>query len=155
VFLNQLQRGEDGLIRVEVVSPEQGVAFCGGSLEIYFDVRVSIPRGGLRFSFQIINEHQEPVCLFRHFDLDDEFSRPGTYRLRCVIPKLRLYQGSFSITTWLADRRANRLLQKLDGLCPFDVRMGIGQSAEYPWQPGAAAYLEDYRWGPIALLESN
>jgi hypothetical protein len=122
----------------------------GQPITFEFVLRVVEPRQGLCFSFQVVNELQQPVCHFWLLDPQAPYrQRAGRFRLRCQVPKLRLYLGAYSLTTWLSDRRSNLMLQNLSGICPFEVTMQGTVREEYEWMPGACAYLEDAVWAPV------
>jgi lipopolysaccharide transport system ATP-binding protein len=70
----------------------------------------------------------------------------GVWILRCEIPKFRLYMGSYSVRTWLNERKGNTLLESLPEICNFEVSMLGTKREEYEWQSGACVYLEDSSW---------
>jgi lipopolysaccharide transport system ATP-binding protein len=70
---------------------------------------------------------------------------PGTYRLLCTIPKLRLYQGHYNLRVTFKEYAGGREFETLDGICPFEVVM-YGREREGGWHEGACAYLEDGSW---------
>lgn len=76
---------------------------------------------------------------------------PGVYQLVCRIPKTRLYLGNYTITLYLTEPPGGRVLQILEGICPFEVVMH-GHYREYSWEPGTCAYLEDCKWEPVQRL---
>ncbi|MDB5311161.1 MAG: transporter related protein [Gemmataceae bacterium] len=127
-----------------------GEHICGRPITLDFEVRVDGPRDGLCFSVQVVDETNRPVCYFWLLDRSDDFRHgAGVYRFRCEVPRLRLYMGRYSLTTYLADRRGNQLLEILPEVCPFEVTMRGLPRAQYDWQPGATVYLEDAEWSPV------
>jgi lipopolysaccharide transport system ATP-binding protein len=115
-----------------------------------FALRVMEPQSTLCFSFQVVNDLQQPVCHFWFFDSQMPCRhRSGTFRLSCEVPKFRLYMGSYTLTTWLTERRGETILQSLSSICPFEVTMQGVHREEYEWAPGACIYVEDAVWAPI------
>jgi lipopolysaccharide transport system ATP-binding protein len=74
---------------------------------------------------------------------------PGTYRLVCEIPRLRLYLGRYTITAHVADGHRGGYFQTIEGACPFEVVMH-GHERPWPWEEGTCQYLEEGRWRIIA-----
>lgn len=134
-----------------------GEQVCTEPIVFEFDICVDQPRDGLCFSFQIVDSQSRPVCHFWLLDRSEDFSRgAGIYRLRCSVPRFRLYMGRYALTTYLSDRRGSVLLEVLNDICPFEVTMrGIARE-EYDWQPGAMTYWEDCEWSaPKPIQESS
>jgi lipopolysaccharide transport system ATP-binding protein len=119
---------------------------CGQSLEVVFDISINDPHQGLCFSFQIIDEMGRACSHFWMFD-DGEYRRKqGVYKFRCIVPSLRLYMGTYTLKTWLSDRRADQVLEQLSSICPFEVTMDKLSRPAYTWRPGEMTYLEDAEW---------
>ncbi|MBE9189317.1 ATP-binding cassette domain-containing protein [Gloeocapsopsis crepidinum LEGE 06123] len=128
-------------------SEEQGVHCWGKSITFEFALNVTNPHQSLCFSFQVVDELQQPICIFWFFDSQAPFRKEaGTFILRCEIPKLRLYMGSYTLTTWLSERSSNTLLENLTNICPFEVTMHGTKREEYEWQSNECTYLEDAVW---------
>ena len=53
--------------------------------------------------------------------------------------------GRYSLVTWVGDRASNEIIERLDGLCPFEITMD-GIPREYEWVSGTCTYLEDVVW---------
>jgi hypothetical protein len=105
------------------------------------------PVGAASFSFQIVDETEGKVVHAWVFDSEQAFFRKeGTYLLRCKIPHLRLYMGSYSLFTYLGSSRDKELLESLEGICPFRVEMHDQFREEYQWQPGSCKYTETFSW---------
>lgn len=131
-------------------SDEDGRHRWGQSITFEFQLRISEPVRGLCFSFQVVDELQQPICHLWIFDSEIPFGRTrGSFKLRCEVPKFRLYMGSYSLTTWFTERRGIALLEQLQGICPFEVTMQGSPRQEYDWMPGACAYLEDATWTAV------
>ncbi|PHJ62737.1 ABC transporter [Nostoc linckia z18] len=128
-------------------SEAQGIHSWGEPITFEFALHVTEPHESLRFSFQIVNFLQQPICIFWFFNSDAPFCRePGTFILRCQIPKFRLYMGSYTLTTWFSNRRSDTLLENLREICPFEVTMYNIERADYQWQADECTYLEDAIW---------
>jgi hypothetical protein len=122
----------------------------GEPITLEFLLHVAEPQDSLCFAFQIVNELQQPICYFWHFDSTAPYRRRrGRFRLRCHVPRFRLYMGTYTLTTWLADRRSDTILESLTGICLFEVTMQGIYREEYDWVRGVCVYLEDGTWSPI------
>jgi lipopolysaccharide transport system ATP-binding protein len=124
-----------------------GIHCWGKPITVEFALCITRPVDGLRFSFQIVNHLQQPICIFWFFDPRAPYCKEsGTFILHCEIPKLRLYMGAYTLTTWLSDRRSNTLLENLTEICPFEVSMHGNERPEYEWHSNECTYLEDAAW---------
>jgi lipopolysaccharide transport system ATP-binding protein len=142
-------KGKQGhfLRRAAVHTSEPGGEHRWGQpIQFEFEFQLDEPRDGLCFSFQIIDETERPMTHFWLLDRTDLFRAGGQLRIACNVAQFRLYMGSYSLKTFLADRRSNELVETLSGICPFEVSMQGVHRDQYDWQPGAAVYLEDCRW---------
>jgi lipopolysaccharide transport system ATP-binding protein len=128
-------------------SEGQSVHCWGQPIKVEFALHISQPADGLRLSFQIVSALQQPICIFWSFDPQAPYCKEsGTFILCCEIPRLRLYMGSYTLTTWFSDRRSNTLLEKLTDICQFEVTMHGNERAEYEWGADECTYLEDAVW---------
>jgi ABC-type polysaccharide/polyol phosphate transport system ATPase subunit len=136
-------------------SEGQGIHCWGRSIQFEFALHVPHPHESLWFSFQVVNELQQSICIFWFYQPDAPFRQePGTFILRCEIPKFRLYMGSYTLTTWFSERRSSQLLENLRDICPFEVTMHSIERAEYEWQSDECTYLEDAVWQPVQRMNS-
>ena len=126
-----------------------GLHRWGQPISFEFALQVTEPREGMCFSFQIVNELQQAICHFWLFDSQPYRYRAGRFMLRCTVPILHLYMGSYTLTTYLSDRRGDTMIESLASICPFEVTMQGIQRAEYDWTPNTAMYLEDQVWAPV------
>lgn len=134
-------------------SQEQGVHCWGQPIAFEFALQVTHPHQSLRFSFQIVNEVQQGVCIFWMFDDQAPFCREqGLFILRCEIPKLRLYMGSYHLRTWFSERFSNIILENLNNICRFEIFMHDIERPEYEWQADECVYLEDANWQTIQKI---
>jgi lipopolysaccharide transport system ATP-binding protein len=138
----------------QVHTSEHGGIHCWGKpMTVEFALHITKPNESLRFSFQIVNALQQPICIFWFFQSDAPFCKsPGTFILRCEIPKSRLYMGSYTLTTWFSERRSETLLENLTDICPFEVSMHNFQRLDYEWQPDECTYLDDAVWQPVKQI---
>ncbi|PMB48637.1 ABC transporter, partial [Fischerella thermalis CCMEE 5330] len=104
------------------------------------------PHESLSFSFQIVSSLQQPIAIFWFFSDAPFRHEPGTHIFRCEIPKLRLYMGSYTLTTWFSERRSETLLENLQEICQFEVSMHEFERPDYPWEANECTYLEDAVW---------
>jgi ABC-type polysaccharide/polyol phosphate transport system ATPase subunit len=134
---------------VQTSSP-YGVHDWGEPITFEFDLQITEPHSSLCFSFQVLNELKQPICHFWLYDAEVPYRREsGTFRLQCYVPKFRLYMGSYTLRTWLTERRSSTVIESLQDICPFEVSMQGVQRDEYPWEAGAATYIEDAFWLPV------
>jgi ABC-type polysaccharide/polyol phosphate transport system ATPase subunit len=148
----------DTYIRRAAVETSTGLGAHGWGkpLAFEFELQVGRPSSSLTFSFQVVDRMGRPVCHFWLFDRDAPFRGcSGTFRLRCEVPKYRLYMGAYTLTTWLAERRGNAMAENLTGICPFSVSMDGARRDEYDWVEGTCAYLEDAVWKPVEVLSEG
>jgi ABC-type polysaccharide/polyol phosphate transport system ATPase subunit len=135
--------------RVHTSSP-YGVHEWGEPITFEFDLQITEPHSSLCFSFQVLNESKQPICHFWLYDAEVPYRREGgAFRLQCYVPRFRLYMGSYTLRTWLTERRSNTVIESLQDICPFEVTMQGTQRDEYAWEAGAATYLEDAVWLPV------
>jgi lipopolysaccharide transport system ATP-binding protein len=132
-------------VQVETSEPNN-VQTHGKPLRLIFDVTTPLAIRNATFSFNIVDSFMQPIVHLWIFDSDTPFCRaPGTYRLVCDIPRLRLYLGRYAVTTHLSEGYGGVHFETIESICPFDVVMH-GQEREWPWQEGACRYLEEGRW---------
>ena len=131
-------------------SETEGIHSWGQPITFEFALHVTKPHESLWFSFQVVNELRQAMCIFWFYEPEAPFRREaGTFILRCEIPKFRLYMGSYSLTTWFSERRSSTLLENLTEICPFEVTMHKFERQEYEWQADECIYLEDAVWKTV------
>jgi lipopolysaccharide transport system ATP-binding protein len=136
-------------------SDGEGIHSWGEPITFEFALHVTDPHESLWFSFQVVNDLQQPICIFWFYDPQAAFRRePGIFILRCKIAKFRLYMGSYTLTTWFSERRSNTLLENLTGVCPFEVTMHRIEREEYKWESDECVYLEDAAWEAMPAVPS-
>ena len=147
-YENRSEAAENQVASFRVLTSEPGgVHVWGKPLNFEVVLRVPQPLASLCFSFQVIDSFGRPVCHFWLLDRDLPFrTESGEFKFVLEVPKSRLYMGSYTITTWLDDRRSSRSLENLTALCPFEVSMGEKVRPEYEWGENACVFLEDAHW---------
>jgi lipopolysaccharide transport system ATP-binding protein len=133
--------------RAEVItSNANGVHSFGEPLEIKFLISYAqlLSRGC--FSFQIVNQFQQPVI--HAWALYPE-ARIGTAEgeavLVCKFPSLRLNVGQFYLRTYLTEPPGGENYEQLDGICPFEV-VRTDETILWGWHPEVCSYHERWEW---------
>ena len=130
-----------------LASDPDGLHRWGEPMAFEFELEVAEPAEGLSFSFQVVDPSFTPICHFWMFESGREYGKkPGLYRLRCDVPKLRLYMGRYSLTTHLTNRAINKPIESLVGICPFEVSMIWAPRERYDFNPSDCTYIEDCNW---------
>jgi len=106
----------DGRVRRAAVLTAEpgGVHKWGRALTFEFEIEVARPSTGHCFTFQILDEAKNAICHFSSLNPGSNWgTAAGMYRLRCTLPRCRLFMGDFTVTTYLADRAVNEMLETL------------------------------------------
>jgi energy-coupling factor transporter ATP-binding protein EcfA2 len=147
----QHDKNSNYLLSSRIITSEcNGFHRCCEPIVFKFMLHVGQPLRGMTFSFQILDSSQNPIChfWFCHINLP-EGMRGGSIELICRVPRLRLYMGYYSLTTWFAHPRSKVLWNSEPGICPFKVTMEGMDREDYQWRHGDCVYLEDCSWdGP-------
>lgn len=135
-----------------VTSAPHGQHDWGHPLAFRFSLRLDEPSRHFAFTFQIMDDQERPVIHCHYVNpvtkADYDFGplEQGEYQIECRLPQPRLYMGRYTVTTWLANRRSNQIIEKLSGILAFEVSMLEQPRAEYERQIGEAVYVEDAVW---------
>ena len=130
-----------------VTSSKDGNARWGEQISIEFVLMVNQETRGTCFSFQIVNSDHVNVGYYWLYASDYEIGDSvGERRITCLIPRLKLFEGQYWITTWLSDRRGQRMIENLERICSFHVSVDNIVHDEYPWAPRNAVFLEESTW---------
>ncbi len=133
-----------------VTTDPYGQQTWGEPLAFEFLLHVGRPMAKLCFHFTVMDNRGGKIVQFWNFDDDLPFRhKAGDYRLRCEIPKCRIYKGRYTIMTSLADTRGIVDMETISEICPFEVVMGGYVRNAYDWWEGMASYLEDFTWEPV------
>jgi lipopolysaccharide transport system ATP-binding protein len=130
-----------------ITSDAGGVHRWGHPVKFEFELEIPEPASALCFSFQMIDADERAVAHLWCFARDARFRREaGRYTLSFDVPALRAYMGSYTIRTFLSDRRTFTEFEGLSQLCPFTVTMDGIERQDYDWEEGTCAYIEDHAW---------
>ena len=133
-----------------ITSDEYGQHVWGEPLAFEFVLHIGTPMAKLCFFFYVVNNMGVKVTQFWQFDDDLPFRRKrGDFRLRCEVPKFRLYKGAYTIQTSIADSRGITDMETVGDICRFEIVMGKYRRNAYDWREDAICYLEDSAWEPV------
>ena len=125
----------------------------GESIAFDFVVHIGNPMAKLCFLFWIVDNQGAPLTHFWQMDEDQAYqATPGDYHFRCVAPKLRLYQGSYTLTASISDTRGLVSIDKVSNICPFEVHMGEYRRKGIGWNDDLGHYIEEAHWGAVEAL---
>jgi len=103
------------------------------------------------FSFQIMNQYQQPVVhAFAYYPELRFGSTLGQSVLTCTFPSLRLNVGEFRLRTFLSEPPGGEIYESIDGICPFEV-IRTDKTALWGWRPEVCAYHEELDWTSTEL----
>ena len=136
--------------RIEVLtSDSNGVHRFGEPLEIKFWIRHDEPMSRGCFSFQVINQYQQPVIHTFAYNPDFQFGKTsGESILVCRFPSLRLNVGRFYLRTFLTEPPGGKWYENIDGICPFEVAR-TDKQVLWGWRPEVCAYHEECTWTTV------
>ena len=104
----------------------------------------SIPSAAV--SYQIFNSQKIPIVHILVLNEEQNFcNTKGVYLLKSVIPKLRLYPDTYSITVYFSDKVSKNRFEVLSDIISFEVKV-LGEIRDYYWKPNTAMYVEDNYW---------
>ncbi len=147
VYVDSLPKDEPKIIKIEVITSALGNTHVHGeSFEIDFEIYTPYCLKDAGLAFQIFNFYEQPIVHFWLFDSELELCRTkGFTRIKCRIPKFRLFMGKYTISVYLSTNFGKTMLQKLDNICPFEIVM-YKHKRDYEWQEGSSTYLDDFMW---------
>lgn len=129
-----------------LTSEPNGYHNQGKALTVELVVTTPYSLDGAALAFHICDAYDQPILHFLHLDKEQPFCRkPGFYKLKCVIPELRLYLGRYSLKVHFAESSTQRKFQTLEAICPFEV-LALERTRDYYWYPNNAKYIEDHHW---------
>jgi lipopolysaccharide transport system ATP-binding protein len=133
--------------RAEVITSDaNGIHRFGEPLEVRFCIRHTEPLLRGCFSFQILNQLQQPIV---HAWALYPQARFGTHQgesvLICRFPSLRLNVGKFHLRTYLTEPPGGDVYERLDGISPFEV-VRTDEAILFGWHPETCAYHEKWEW---------
>jgi lipopolysaccharide transport system ATP-binding protein len=129
-------------------SEANGIHSWGRSITFEFALQVTHPHEYLSFAFQVLNELEQPICMFWLDSQTAYWYEEGLFIVRCNLPKFRLYTGSYKLKTRFDDTRAPYIvLESLTNICPFEVvTQDLEPPKAYGWRSNECTYLEDATW---------
>jgi lipopolysaccharide transport system ATP-binding protein len=136
--------------RIEVATSDgAGLHSFGEPLEIKFWISHKTPIARGCFSFQVVNQQQQPIIHAEMWYPHYKFGyAPGCSLLVCRFPKLRLNVGEFYLRTFLSDPPGGTLYETLEGIAHFEV-IRSDAASPWGWRAEACAYHEEYVWDTV------
>jgi lipopolysaccharide transport system ATP-binding protein len=130
---------------VEILTSEANNTHSHGKpLEVNFEIYTPYSINNATLAFQIFNQHDQAIV---HFWVPASqiqlCQNKGFQRIKCKIPKLRLFMGKYSMTVYFT--KPGSMLQTLSNICPFEVEM-YGYEKDHEWQEGSSTYLDEFAW---------
>jgi lipopolysaccharide transport system ATP-binding protein len=137
--------------QIEVLTSEgSGLQYFGEPLELKFWIRHQRPMGRACFSFQVINQQQQPVVHAEVFYPNLKFGQqPGESVLVCRFPSLRLNIGRYYLRAFLSEPPGEQLYERLDGVGHFEV-VRTDPGSPWGWRSDACVYHEEYTWESVS-----
>jgi lipopolysaccharide transport system ATP-binding protein len=133
-----------------LTSESYGQQVWGEPITFEFVLHIGTPIAKLCFMFCIVDTQGVHVTQFWHVEEDQIYQTTrGEYILRCTVPKLRLYMGSYSLSTWVTDTRGLAPLDLVTQICHFEVNMGEFRRKGLAWHDRLSTYIEEAEWAPI------
>lgn len=135
-----------GVRQAKVITSEPaGMHRLGEPLTFEFTLSLGRRVTSLDFIFQLIDDQYRSVINLRYVDREQRHRLEDTVRLRCTLPKPRLYVGRYSLRTHLGDRMTLAHWETVESICEFEIGMD-SHPEEAAWLPEACVYLEDGFW---------
>lgn len=140
----------DGRPYVESVSlacsQSPGIQVAGEPLTVQIRLRHPQPVRGACVSFQLINQYGQPATHLWLYHCESPYAgEAGTSTLRCVLPKVRLNVGEYSLRLYFSEPPGGETFDTIEGLCPFRV-INPRQTYYWGWRPEVCVYHEDAQW---------
>jgi lipopolysaccharide transport system ATP-binding protein len=144
---NYVSEGDKtGVIKARVITSHPGqIHRWGQPLAFEFELHFKEKPKSAFFAFQVIDSQMRPIMNLWLSGTGRSWSRVGPVLLRCMIPKARIYLGTYAVTTYLGDSATKVLYETVQAICPFEVVMD-GFHKEYPWERGDCTFIEDADW---------
>jgi len=138
--------------RIEVrTSDRLGIHQFGHALEIKFQISHQRAMARGCFSFQVINEQQQPIIHEEIYYPHERFGYvPGSTLLTCRFPSLRLNIGQYYLRTCLSEPPGGGLYESLDNVAHFEV-VRSDPASPWGWRQDACAYFEERSWDAVKL----
>jgi lipopolysaccharide transport system ATP-binding protein len=122
------------------------VHICGDDLE--FNITVSVPKN-IRSAWFVMQISDLKDRNFIHVWLNNSeksiFDLPGTYQIKCTLPKCRLFMGKYICNFFVSEPPGGETYEVLKNVCPFEIVM-FNHPREFVWRKDECVYLEDNIW---------
>jgi lipopolysaccharide transport system ATP-binding protein len=147
IYQDTISDTEPKVTRIELrTSLDNNIQVNSDSMEVIFEIYTPIEIMGACLSFQFVNSFQQPYLHIWTYDSERPMCRePGKFTVICKIPKLHLYMGNYTVTTYFSEPPGGKFFQVIEQVCPFEVVM-YGMNQEFGWGQGACTYLEESAW---------
>jgi lipopolysaccharide transport system ATP-binding protein len=134
------------ITHIEVCTSAPGITQVHGeSMDIAVEITTPTAIDGCRLAVHASDEQLRRTFYVWLYDSEQPICRTsGRHRLVCHIPRIHLYQGSYTLDVQLAERFGGRHFDVVNGVCRFQVLHD--QAREGGFEPGEAVYVEDCRW---------
>jgi lipopolysaccharide transport system ATP-binding protein len=142
-----LQSSKPHLIKAEVVTSRSNALHdFGRAIEVRFWISHPTPLSKGCFSFQIVNQFQQPIVHAWALHPQVRFgSTEGETLLVCRFPSLRLNVGQFSVNTHLTEPPGGEVHERLEEICQFEI-VRTDETMLFGWHPEFCAYHEQWEW---------
>jgi lipopolysaccharide transport system ATP-binding protein len=133
--------------RAEIVTSDlNSVHRFGEAMDVKFWIRHNMPMAKACFSFQIINQFQQPAVHAWALYPEVRFGNwEGETLLICHFPSVRLNIGQFYLRANLSEPPGGEVYERLDGICPFEV-IQIEEARLWEWHSSDCTYHEQWQW---------
>jgi lipopolysaccharide transport system ATP-binding protein len=143
---------EPEITRVEVHTSRPGqLQQFGKPMTIEIEIHTLEPVPNSNVSFQILTASNQPVLHVLNLDSELPMLRsPGTHKLSCLFPRLRLYPGLYHFNFYMGASEPRRVFRAPHQVCPFEVAV-LDEVRDFYWAPHSALYVEDVKWSSELL----
>jgi len=123
-----------------------GTQVAEDKLRIKFEIETGESLKNAGIAFQIKNHLDTPIVHIWLFDSEKPFLREkGKHIYECLIPKLRLYIGNYTLSVFLAENSGTEFIEKIEQICPFNIQV-IEKHRDFEWQENSCSYFEEFYW---------
>jgi lipopolysaccharide transport system ATP-binding protein len=121
------------------------VVYFGEPVEIMIEIFSLIEIQNLECSFQIFDTNNVPIAynwMTTSYELRKLVGRKGCFKIKVLIPSLRLYKGEYYFGFYLSDPRGKIIYERIAEVFSFEVNMGTITN-EWGWAENACKYIEN------------
>jgi len=131
-----------------ITSEPYNIHIHGKPLKIEIEINVPENKEKLALSCQLMNTKMQSTLHFWIVDGNStQFNKKGKYLVECLIPKLRLYKGTYSLNVYLGEDRGKEVFDYIENATPFEISMsGIDPGHSFGWQDDSCLYREEHAW---------